>query len=261
VLTTSVLVRATRSTNMKILVLDIELAPNIAAVWGLFKQNINLPNLLKTSYTLSWAAKWLGEDVVYYDSLNRSTPKQMIKSIHKLLDQADAVIHFNGKRFDIPVLNREFVLNGLAPPSPYKHIDLLTTVRTQFRFTSNKLDHVCEQLGIGNKTKHSGADLWIRCMNKDQQAWQEMEDYNIRDVEMTEELYYILRPWIKSHPNYSVFTGQCVCPNCASTKNQKRGFTFSLAGKYQRYQCRECGTWYRGVKNLADRSKFVTGGV
>jgi DNA polymerase III epsilon subunit-like protein len=178
-----------------------------------------------------------------------------------LLDEADAVIHFNGKRFDIPTLNKDFLLNGIRPPAPYKHIDLLTTVRTQFRFTSNKLDHVCEQLGLGNKTKHAGAELWIKCMAGDKAAWSEMEEYNIRDVEMTEALYLHLLPWIKSHPNYSVMTGECVCPNCGSAKHQKRGFAFSLAGKYQRYQCRECGTWYRGVKNMADRSKFVTNGV
>lgn len=246
---------------MKILVLDLETAPNIAAVWGLFKQNVSLPMLLNTGYTLCWAAKWLGDDTVYYDSIRRTSPKQMAKNIHALLDEADAVIHFNGKRFDIPTLNKDFLLNGIRPPSPYKHIDLLTTVRTQFRFTSNKLDHVCEQLGIGNKTKHAGAELWIKCMAGDKESWDMMEEYNVRDVEMTEELYSFLLPWIKSHPNHSVFNEACVCPNCASTRHQKRGFTFSLAGKYQRYQCRECGTWFRGVKNVADRSKFVTNGV
>lgn len=185
----------------------------------------------------------------------------MIKNIHKMLDEADAVIHFNGKRFDIPTLNKDFLLNGIKPPSPYKHIDLLTVVRTQFRFASNKLDHVCQQLGIGSKHSHAGAELWIKCMAGDEAAWAEMETYNIRDVEMTEALYYKVLPWIRNHPNHSVFNGECVCPNCASAKSQKRGFAWTLAGKYQRFQCRECGTWYRGVKNLADRSKFVTNGV
>lgn len=230
-------------------------------MWGLWQQNISLPNLLKTGYTLSWAAKWLGEDTVYYDSVHRSTPKRMTKNIHRMLDEADAVIHFNGKRFDIPTLNKDFLLNGLKPPSPYKHIDLLTVVRTQFRFTSNKLDHVCQQLGIGNKHSHAGAELWIKCMAGDEAAWAEMETYNIRDVEMTEALYWKVLPWIRNHPNHSVFTGECVCPNCSSARAQKRGFAWTLAGKYQRFQCRDCGAWFRGIKNLADRSKFVSNGV
>ena len=44
----------------------------------------------------------------------------MIKGIHKLLDECDAVIHYNGSKFDIPTLNKEFLLHGLHPPAPYK---------------------------------------------------------------------------------------------------------------------------------------------
>ena len=70
----------------------------------------------------------------------------MLEGIHKLLDEADAVIHYNGKRFDIPSLNKEFLLNGMFPPAPFKEIDLLTVARGRFRFVSNKLDYVAQQL-------------------------------------------------------------------------------------------------------------------
>lgn len=246
---------------IKILLLDIETAPNLALIWGLFNQNINIQNVLESGYVLCWAAKWLGEDVIYFDSVHRSSEKQMLRRIHALLSEADAVVHYNGKRFDIPTLNKEFVMQEMAPPSPYKQIDLLTTVRTQFRFTSTKLQFVCQQLGIGEKAGHSGPDLWIKCMNQDPEAWKMMEEYNIQDVELLEGLYYKLLPWIKSHPNYSVYTGEMVCPNCGSHKHQKRGFSYTLAGKYQRYNCKDCGNWFRGIKNVADRSKFVTNGV
>lgn len=246
---------------MKILLLDVETAPNIATVWGLFNQNIGIQHILDSSYMLCWAAKWLGEDVVFFDSIHRSSRKTMVKNIRKLLDEADAVVHYNGKRFDIPTLNKEILLTKQLPPSPYKQVDLLTTVRTQFRFPSNKLQYVCNALGIGVKTKHEGHELWLKCMNDDAQAWSDMEEYNIQDVYLLEDLYYKLLPWIKSHPNHSVHSGDMVCPNCGSSKHQKRGYSFSLAGKYQRYRCSGCGSWFRGIKNLADRSKFVTNGV
>lgn len=246
---------------MKILLLDIEIAPNIATVWGLFNQNIGIQHVLASSYMLCWSAKWLGEEAVYFDSIHRSSKKNMVKNMHKLLDEADAVIHFNGKRFDIPIINKEFLLLGITPPSPYKQIDLLTTVRTQFRFTSNKLQFVCQQLGIGEKRQHEGHELWLKCMNDDKEAWKIMEEYNIQDTVLLEALYHKVLPWIKSHPNHSVLTGNMVCPNCGSHKHQKRGFSYSLAGKYQRYRCSDCGNWFRATKNLADRSKFVTNGV
>jgi uncharacterized protein YprB with RNaseH-like and TPR domain len=89
----------------KILLLDIETSPNTAHVWGIWDQNIGLNQLLESSYTLCYAAKWLGKKEVIFDSVNKSSQKKMLQGIHKLLDEADAVIHYNGARFDIPTLN------------------------------------------------------------------------------------------------------------------------------------------------------------
>ena len=48
--------------SSKVLILDIEISPSLAAVWGLWKQNVSLTNLLGESEVLCWAAKWEGED-------------------------------------------------------------------------------------------------------------------------------------------------------------------------------------------------------
>jgi DNA polymerase elongation subunit (family B) len=232
---------------LKILLLDLETAPNLATVWGLFKQNIALNQLIDSSYTLCWAAKWYGEDTIYFDSIHRSTPKQMTRRIHKLLDEADAVIHYNGKKFDIPTLNRDFLLQGLTPPSPYKQIDLLTTVRSQFRAPSNKLDYWVQKLGLGHKVKHEGHELWLKCMNGDDEAWSRMEEYNINDVDILEKLYDKVRPWIKNHPNHAIFSGEAVCPNCGGNHLKKRGLYPTTTMLYQRLRCSDCGTWSRSV--------------
>lgn len=237
---------------MKLLLLDIETAPNIAHVWGLFKQNIAISQLVDSSYVMCWSAKWLGQSEIYFDSVHRSKPKTMLKGIHKLLEEADAVIHYNGSRFDIPTLNKEFLLYGMPPPSTYLQVDLLRTARRQFRFPSNKLDYIAKALGVGQKTKHAGHELWVRCLAGEDAAWQEMETYNVNDVVLLEQVYYKLLPWIKNHPNHGVIDGEeHVCPNCGSDKVQKRGYSFTAAGKYQRYQCQACGTWSRSRKSEA----------
>jgi hypothetical protein len=125
---------------MKILLLDIETAPNLVHVWGLWQQNVHISQIMDSSYVMCWAAKWLGEDEIFFDSVHQSKPKAMLKGIFKLLEEADAVIHYNGTRFDIPTLNKEFLLHGFLPPSTYKQIDLLLTARGRFRFPSHKLD-------------------------------------------------------------------------------------------------------------------------
>ena len=234
---------------MKILHLDIESSPNTAHVWGLWQQNVSINQLMESSYVLCYAAKWEGEEDLFFDSVHQSKPKAMLKGIHGLLDSADAVVHYNGTKFDIPTLNKEFILHGFNPPSPYKQVDLLRVVRSNFRFPSNKLDYVAQRLGLVSKHEHEGHALWVKCMNGDKDTWKRMEEYNIQDVVLLESLYHKLLPWIKTHPNRNLFTDDVVCPTCGSNHLQKRGTAISTTGTYQRYQCKGCGSWSQGTKS------------
>ena len=235
---------------MKILVLDIETSPHTGFHWGLFQQNISLNQLIESSTVLCWAAKWLDKKKTFFSSVYDTTPIKMIKEIHELINQADAVITYNGKRFDMPTLNKEFLIHKLPPPSPYKDIDLLTTTRNKFKFASNKLDYIAQVLGIGMKTSHEGMPLWIECMAKNPKAWKLMKKYNINDVKLTEEVYEKLKGWINVHPNHNLETKEMCCPNCRSYNLQKRGVQISLTNKYQRFHCQDCGKWSKGKKPI-----------
>jgi len=239
---------------LRILLLDIEVSPNVAHVWGLFQQNVGLSQLLESGYTLCWAAKWHGEKEIFFESLQTGTKKRMVKRIHQLIDQADAVVHYNGTRFDMPILNKDFLLNGIAPPSPYKQIDLLRVVRQRFRFPSNKLDYVSQALGIGQKSKHAGHELWLQCMNGNQAAWRVMERYNKQDVRLLEKLYDRLKPWIRNHPNQGLYAENPEsCPKCGSETFQRRGIEHTNACSYRRFQCCKCLGWFRGAVNIGPK--------
>jgi len=241
---------------MKILLLDIETAPNIAHVWGLWQQNVSINQIVASGYIMCWAAKWYGDEKLHFDSVHHSKPKKMLTKIYDMLEEADAVIHYNGTKFDIPTLNKEFLLYGMTPPAPYKQIDLLRTARSQFRFPSNKLDYIAQTLGLGKKVKHIGHDLWVQCMAGNKESWEMMQEYNKQDVVLLEKVYEKLKPWIRNHPNHGVYEGGVCCTNCGSTKYQRRGWAFTNANKYQRYQCRECGSWFKSARsNLFDEPK------
>lgn len=244
---------------MKTLLLDIETAPNLVHVWGLWNQNVGVPQIIGAGYVMCWAAKWYGSDDIMFASCHRKKPLTMLRGIHNLLDDADAVVHYNGTKFDIPTLNKEFLLYGLPPPAPYKQIDLLKTARTQFKFPTNKLDYVARALKVGQKTSHIGHELWIRCMNGDPEAWKTMEEYNRNDVLILEKVYDELKPWIKDHANLSLYKEELVCPNCGSHSYQRRGFAYTKTAKYARFQCTSCGNWFRGGKSQAKgpEEKFV----
>jgi len=214
---------------------------------------------MSAGYVMCWSAKWYGEPEIMFDSVYKSKTKRMLRGIHELISRADAVIHYNGTKFDMPTLNKEFLLNGMHPPPPYKQIDLLRTSRGQFRFPSNKLEYIAKTLGLGSKTKHAGHQLWIDCMAKIPEAWAVMEEYNKNDVALLEVVYDKLKPWIKGHPNQGVYEGELCCPKCASHSYKRSGWAYTNAYKYQRFVCRDCGTWFRGSNNVEfDEPKRMT---
>jgi hypothetical protein len=181
----------------------------------------------------------------------------MLKSIHELMESADVIVHYNGLRFDIPMLNKEFLEAGMNPPSPVKHIDLLRVVKSNFRFVSNKLDYVSQRLGIGKKTDHEGHELWLKVMNNDRAAWKRMEEYNKNDVVLLESLYDRLKGWIKQHPNHNAYSANTVCTNCGSSKLHKRGEVRSRTSIFQRFQCQDCGAWSRSNKSQKIGKEFL----
>jgi len=238
---------------MKKLYLDIETAPNKVWAWGLWQQNIAINQIEEPGYTLCWAAMWDKGPVVF------ESGRGMIKKLHSLLEEADVVIHYNGTRFDIPTVNKEFLLQGMTPPSSYHEIDLLRTVRRRFRFSSNKLDYVAQQLGLGAKTQHMGMGLWRGCMDGDEKCWKTMERYNKQDVRLLKKLYEKLLPWIPNHPNHGVFTesDDPTCRNCGSKNVKKNGIERKVTLPYQRYKCLNCGAPLRARSRLRAASDGV----
>lgn len=242
---------------MKILLIDIETAPHRVYAWGLWKQNIYLDQIEEEGYTMCFAAKWLHEDHTLYYGLNKHTKDEMLRSAFDLIDEADAVIHYNGTSFDMPTLNREFLGHGLGRPAPYKQIDLLKTARKQFRFASNKLDFVAQFLGVGAKHKHKGMEVWRDCMAGKEEGWAVMEPYNIQDVTILEGVYHKLLPWIDGHPNRALYDDGYLarCGKCGSDHLQKRGFSYTATMRYQRYQCQACNGWSRERTNNLSKEK------
>jgi len=241
---------------MKILLFDVETSPMSALVFGLWDQNINFKNIITEGTVLCWAAKWYGEDEIMFDSIHQSSPRDMIKGIYDLLDECDATVTYNGINFDHKHLNAQFLLHKLKPPSPYKTIDLLRTMKGRFKFPSNKLDYITRRLNIGKKTDHQGMELWQKCMAGNKAAWRTMREYNENDVLIMEDVYKKVLPWIKNHPNMNLFRNDVCCSTCGGHSLQKRGSSVSSVGTYQRYQCMSCGSWSQSSRTIFPRAKM-----
>ena len=239
-----------------ILAIDIETAPHTVHVWGLHKQFVAINQIMETGRVMCFAWRWINEKGQIYFLSELDGRDVMLDKAHELLDEADIVVTYNGKKFDVPTLNKEFLENGYSPPSPYKHVDLYRTARSQFRFASNKMDHLAKELGFKTKVRHSGHELWVKCMEGSEKAWAKMERYNKRDVLILEKLYDRMLPWIVGHPNVSLFTDGYMrlisCPSCGSSKMQSRGTCTTKSYVYKRFQCSSCGSW--GRERLRDKT-------
>lgn len=244
-----------QSTDVRTLILDIETIPLEGYMWGLWDQNIGLNQIKGHGGVMSWSAKWLDDEHIYFSSEHHFGRKAMVESIWEMMDEADEVVGWNSNRFDVPHLNTEFLKMGLGPPSPYKKVDLMQTVKSVFKFPSNKLDYISQVMGFGQKVAHEGFPLWVACMNGDEEAWDKMREYNEHDVILTEQHYHKLRPWISSGVNRSAFSGRQVCPQCGGSHLHSRGTTRTLQLTYQRFQCQDCGTWSRAAASEKQERK------
>jgi hypothetical protein len=239
----------------KVLIFDIETSPLQAFVFqkSIWKTNVGAEQVISEWFTLCWSAKWLFDDTIMSDRLTgnearREDDSRIVKSLWKLLDQADIVIAHNIS-FDVPNMNTRFVVNDLPPTNPYQTIDTMLVAKKQFGFTHNSLNGLAKLFGFKAKMD-TDFELWKQCVAGNEEALEYMSEYNKGDVEILEEIYLKLRPWIKSHPNLGLYVESIepVCPNCGSPDISWTGkFYYTQTGKYSTFRCR-CGAFGRARK-------------
>jgi hypothetical protein len=231
----------------KILLFDIETAPLLSHTWGRYEQNVI--EVEREWFILSVAWKWLGQKKISVRTLadypgyakDRTNDKALCKQLWELLNEADVVVGHNSDRFDLKKAFARFAIHGFPPPDHFQKADTLKMAKANFAFSSNRLDDLGKQLGVGRKLPTTGKHLWLGAVSGDAASLKKMAAYNKQDVALLERVYLKLREWGK-HPNLAVMTGQDAraCPVCLSTHVNKYGFKRSRTGWRQKFQCQGC---------------------
>jgi hypothetical protein len=256
------------SNGPRIATLDIETSPITAYVWGLFKVNVGLNQIVQEWTILSYCLKHLGRaKLVYWDTSGMADPRDDTALLNKLyadLSNLDIVIAQNGVAFDLKKINARFIERGYPPLPPIKVIDTMLVAKDVAKFTSNKLDWLSRHLTDTPKYHHSqfpGMELWTECLKGNPKAWKEMRKYNCIDVPATEELYLKLRPYMRGHPNLAnYYDDELVrCPRCASTAVVPSTTPeLTQTGRYTRYQCTNCGGYSRSRYTQNSKAKRLS---
>lgn len=243
------------------LILDIETLPIQGKVWGLRNQFLGLDQVDVPTRMASVSAKWYGDSKTEFFAAFDDDPDQqnkMVSSIWEMVNEADVVIHYNGKNFDMRHLNREFKEQKLWKPKPYQYIDLYKVVKKEFYLPSYKLQYVLTWLGMEGKVSHTGFSMWNDIQSEDKKtrdkARRLFKRYNIGDTVKTELVYADLMGWIDDHPNMQLLgdrgDGPC-CPTCLSDNFVLDGTApRGNLSRVQCYRCKDCGRSFRGKETI-----------
>lgn len=230
----------------RILFLDIETKPAIVASFGIRDQHLTHKQILKDGGTICVGVGWGHERKVTVLSEWEHGYHAMLREVHKLLCEADAVCTYNGARFDIPKLTGNFLVAGMPPPPPLTQIDIFKSVR-KLGLICNKLDYVAPLLGLGSKVKHEGLQMWLDVMDGDEKAQRKMARYCAGDVRLLKQVYERVLPYVTDHPHLRDVSGHC-CSNCGSAHLTSQGWKRTRHFKVQSLKCGQCGGWQQGKR-------------
>jgi DNA polymerase elongation subunit (family B) len=250
----------------KIILYDIETLPLTCAVFSLYQDSIGHHNILTDWSIISVCWKELGKKTIYSTSL-LDDPKRfkkdvnddlvVVKKMREIFEDADIIIGHNSKKFDTKKLNSRLIYHGLDPlPAGIQQVDTLTEVRKVAAFSSNRLDYLGKHLLDKGKTETTPG-LWLRILKGDASAVKEMVLYNKNDVQLLEDLYLKILPYMKSHPNVAAMSGDdrhTNCPKCGSDDLRKKMTKYTAAGVPRlQYQCAGCHSYFTAPANSDEK--------
>lgn len=236
-----------RHPSAKILVLDIETRPALVYAWKGFKENIGVDQIVEPDGVLCVGAKWAGTDESFMFTEWEHGMEGMLRSVAYLMQEADTIVGVNHERFDIPWLIAQFAQYNIPAIEKATLIDLQKFWRRNMRFFSNKLAYVGPLLVGEGKVEHEGFMLWRRVLEGDNDARERMKKYCEGDVDLTEKLYFKLRPFLPNHP-YLSNTKNGHCPSCSSDHVHISKYRRTKTMRIQQLHCQNCGSYFDGKK-------------
>lgn len=226
---------------------DIETSYNIVKAWRIgFNINLNMDDIIHERAIITIAYKWEGSDQVEVLTWDKGCDKRIIQEFVKVVAEADELVGHNVDRYDTKFIMFRALKHDIPVLPKYQSTDTLKLSKKHFMLNSNKLDYIAQYLGIGHKTKHRGLEMWDDIiLRNDAKAMQEMVDYNIQDVILTEKVYKKLMEYSLPKVNHAAKAGgeKHSCPQCG-TVNATLHKTYSTGSgnKTMLMSCNGCST-------------------
>jgi hypothetical protein len=176
-------------TSANILYLDIEVSKSLYFNYGskVYSNYLNVADLYKERYIISWAASYVGSKTVWSDCVTgkearKWTDARILPQLRDLMESADIIAGHNVDSFDVKHINARLLLNEQEPVTGKKTLDTLKIARQKFAFESNKLDYISQKLGLRPKDDIRNED-WLNIVKTgDEKTLAKVLKYNKGDV-------------------------------------------------------------------------------
>jgi DNA polymerase elongation subunit (family B) len=235
--------------KFKRLFYDIETSYNIVKSWRIgYEVRLTDKDIIQERAIICVAYKWDGDSQVKYLAWNKGDDSELVTKFAEILNSADEVIGHNSDRFDTKWLRTRCLYHGVALTPFIQSIDTLKEAKKLFLFNSNKLDYISKFLGSEGKMETGGLELWDDVvLRHNKQALNKMVAYCKQDVEVLEEVFNKLNPYLKNKVTKTIkIEGNGInCVECSSQNIVKHKIRISIAGRQtQQYQCKTCGKYH-----------------
>lgn len=117
--------------------------------------------------------------------------KNLMLQFLKDVREFDTLVVYYGERFDMPFLRSRCMYHKLDFPL-YKEVklyDVWFTIRKKMKLHSNRLETVCDFLGIEAKNHPMKQLIWLNACAGDKKSLDYIVTHNVEDVVCLEELY------------------------------------------------------------------------
>lgn len=243
----------------RVLIFDLEVAPAIVYTYNFREAFINPENIIQMPYILSYAAKWLDSDEVFYGDTRNThrSDKHLLDELGELINEADWVVGHNMKKFDLPTTKGRMIIEEMLPVKDIAVFDTFRIAFKHFKFPFYKLGELAKYLKCEKeKLSHSkfpGTSLFTEADKGNKEAFLEMEEYCKMDVLVTEEVFKRLMPWEPSI-NFGSNYQKAICV-CGGEKFYKNGLKYLKSGVHQIFRCvnPKCGKNFVSKENLIDK--------
>lgn len=120
--------------------------------------------------------------------------KKLVHDYAKLLTDFDVWVSWNGKLFDVPVLNGRLRYHGLPPLPLTKHVDAMYyATGGSMRIGRRSLQSVSEYFDVPNRKTPLSVRTWDKAMAGDAEAYEKIVEHCDADVLVLRDVFGVLK--------------------------------------------------------------------